>query len=262
MKNEKKDKFERRFLPIAQSGLKVEQRADGKGNVISGLAAVTNQLSVNLGGFRERNAPGWTRTALTEELLTGDEDPKSLFNHNQDLILGRTQNKTLELEEVDGGLSSRTYLIDTTHGENCRKDVQHGNITQMSYAFTVLDEVWEVIEWENIRTIILLKRIFDTSPVTYPAFPQTSISARQGLLGRTEMDFDRLLRAKIRAEHDLPATKDDVQALRDAAQDLGKLINHVEERCGKRDGVQPSKSEFQFLTTLEELDAEIELLRA
>jgi len=66
--------IERRFF-------KTELRVKGKKEKrqIIGHGAVFNQLSENLGGFREMIMPG----AFNDSL---DADVRSLFNHNPDLI--------------------------------------------------------------------------------------------------------------------------------------------------------------------------------
>ena len=54
--------------------------------------------------------------------------------------------------------------------------VKRGDISQMSFAFTIAEE--EIDRAANLRTVTKVKRLYDVSPVTYPAYPTTSISAR------------------------------------------------------------------------------------
>ena len=79
---------ERRFFAIDQ--LVIEHRAEGddKKPMIRGHAAVFNQLSEDLGGFREQIAPGAFKDALEKD------DVRALFNHDDNLILGRNTAKT------------------------------------------------------------------------------------------------------------------------------------------------------------------------
>src|SRR4051812_44783865 len=77
--------------------------------VFSGYAAVFGELSVNLGGFRERIQAGCFRAAVEEE-----QDVRFLINHNADLLLGRSTSGTLKLVEDEVGLRVECELPDTT----------------------------------------------------------------------------------------------------------------------------------------------------
>ena len=79
----------------------MELRVDGDDEAtISGYAAVFNKKSLPLGfmGFREIVAPG----AFAETIKTADV--RALFNHDPSMVLGRTRNNTLTLEEDNKGL--------------------------------------------------------------------------------------------------------------------------------------------------------------
>ena len=86
---------ERRFFTL--DALKIEQREDGKTPTIRGHAAVFERLSDNLGGFREQIKPGAFDGVL-------NDDVRALFNHNTDLVLGRTKSGTLRLSVDSTGL--------------------------------------------------------------------------------------------------------------------------------------------------------------
>jgi HK97 family phage prohead protease len=199
--------IERRHYSV--QGFHVEERAvgDSKTSVLVGHAAVFNQLSENLGGFREQVAPG----AFSETIKA--HDIRALFNHNPDFILGRNVSGTLRMEEDSTGLRIEIDVPDTQVGRDLMVSVQRGDVSQMSFGFSVMPDgsVWsEDQDGTTIRTLRSV-RLFDVSPVVYPAYPQTDIAVRslndwrnkQGQSqGRTPEDISRELR-HLRMQLDL-----------------------------------------------------------
>lgn len=162
--------IERRIVPI--EGIRTERREDGSA-VITGHAAVFGQLSEDLGGFREMIAPG----AFTEALTT--DDVRALWNHNDDFILGRNRSKTLEMSEDARGLAIKIYPPDTQMVRDLvLVPMERGDITQMSFAFSVRPGGQDWAKDDNGQVVRTLKklRLYDVSPVTYPAYPQTDVS--------------------------------------------------------------------------------------
>jgi len=170
------------------------------GNHLAGYAAVFDSLSVPMWGFREKIAPG----AFSEVL--GD-DVRCLLNHDPSLILGRTRSGTLNLAQDDHGLSIDDLLPDTQLGRDTAELVGRGDISQMSFAFSVAEESWEYHDdgSDDIRTILKFKRLYDVSPVTYPAYPETSIGLRDLEIAQQ--------RVRERIARKLPVTGDEVRLL-------------------------------------------------
>jgi HK97 family phage major capsid protein len=90
--------------------------------------------------------------------------------------LARTTNGTLELTTDGRGLFYRAQLADTQEGRDLYKLIQRGDITQSSFAFTIDDDEWTADR--KLRTIKRVGRLYDVSPVTYPASPTTTVQAR------------------------------------------------------------------------------------
>ena len=90
--------------------------------------------------------------------------------------MARTTNGTLELTIDDDGLRYRAALADTQDGRDLYKLIKRGDISQSSFAFTIEDQTWS--EDRSTRTIDKVGRLLDVSPVTYPAYPTTTVSAR------------------------------------------------------------------------------------
>lgn len=164
-----KDKYTTRAFAL--SNVKLESRADGEPSRITGLAAVFDKLSEDLGGFREKIRKG----AFAKSIKDGDI--RALFNHNPDHILGRTVAGTLELSEVEEGLSVKIDVPDTTIAKDLVTSMKRGDVSQMSFGFQTITDKWTELKGKSIRELLEVK-LFDVSPVTFPAYPQTSAQAR------------------------------------------------------------------------------------
>jgi HK97 family phage prohead protease len=160
--------IELRFLDFEET----EIRVDDEKPILVGYAARTNSWT-DLGFFKERIKPG-----AFEDVM--DDDVRCLKNHDPNLILGRTTNNTLRLKENTIGLHFENDMPDTTTGKDTREEVRSKLITGCSFAFTIAEEDWKYYEDNRTpeRTIIKLKKLFDVGPVTYPAYPDTSVAAR------------------------------------------------------------------------------------
>ncbi|MCW7552142.1 HK97 family phage prohead protease [Endozoicomonas gorgoniicola] len=170
----------------------IELRDDDGEQRISGYAAMFNSLSENLGGFREQIAPG-----AFDQVM--QDDVRALFNHEPHLILGRTTADTLQLSLDDTGLRYRIDPPDTQYARDLIKSIERGDVTQSSFAFWVEDDSWdEDKDGRVIRTVKKFRRLYDISPVTYPAYPDTSVAARSCQQYRNTLTRQTLERDKFR----------------------------------------------------------------
>lgn len=163
--------LERRAFSL--EGVTVEER-DGLPPVIRGHAAVFNQLSEDLGGFREQIAPG----AFADAILS--DDVRALFNHDPNLILARNRSGTLRLAEDGSGLLVEIDPPDTQYARDLLVSMRRGDVSQMSFGFQVEKggQSWaKDASGQSIRTVYKA-RLYDVSPVTYPAYPQTDVAVR------------------------------------------------------------------------------------
>jgi HK97 family phage prohead protease len=156
-----------------------ELRAVKKGDEpehIQGYAARFNQLSDVLGNFREQIAPGFFDGIE-------NDDVRALFNHDPNYILGRSINGTLKLGADEHGLAIDILPPETQWARDLMVSIKRGDVSQMSFAFSVATDgdKWEKLNGEWIRTLIRKSRVYDVSPVTYPAYPQTSVGVRAKL---------------------------------------------------------------------------------
>lgn len=171
----------------------VELRAaDDKPVQMRGYAAKFDNLSQDLGGFVERIAPGAFAKTLAEA------DVKALFNHDANLLLGRSKSGTLRMSEDKTGLHYEVDLPDTTLGRDLAVLLERGDVSQSSFAFRVVRDDWETDDQDRpVRTLVEVK-LFDVSPVTYPAYLDTEASMRAALpslASARELPLDDLIAA-------------------------------------------------------------------
>jgi hypothetical protein len=173
-----------------------EVRTVDDSNTLVGHAAVFNTVADIGGWFREKIAPGAFKKTLAD-----NADVRALLNHNPDKILGRTKAGTLKLREDETGLLSEISMPETTVGRDLMISVKRGDIDQMSFAFQSIQEQWDETDAEHPVRTITEARLFDVSPVTFPAYPTTDVSARSA----------EAILAEHRAVQPVPVTNEPLQ---------------------------------------------------
>lgn len=149
------------------------READGDQPVIVGYAAVFNRLSVDLGGFREILAPGAFRDAI-------NGDVRALWQHDSNYVLGRSTNGTLRLREDETGLRVEIDPPPTQWARDAVISIERGDVSQMSFGFNVPagGDTWNENDGMIVRTVMVVNPLYDVSPVTFAAYPQTSVDIR------------------------------------------------------------------------------------
>ncbi len=196
----------------------IREATDGTPSTLVGHASVFDQWTTLYEGrywvWREIVRPGAYANAIRDK-----QDVRALFNHDPNLVLGRTASGTLDLEEDNAGLMTRTVLPDTqTIRDLVVAPIRRGDVTGMSFAFSVRKGGTQTrtenpdgsIVLENGGERVTIRRegdveyedrelldldIFDISPVTYPAYEGTDVAARS----RMVPDMERRI-----AERDVP----------------------------------------------------------
>ncbi len=153
-------------------GIELREIEGDGGPIISGYAAVFDKMSVELWGFRETIAPG----AFTETLKSGN-DVRSLVNHDSNQRLGRTSNDTVRINEDKIGLKFDIDPPNTSVGRDTVEDIRNGNLDGMSFMFKTINDKWETKDGEEVRTLLDVELI-EGGPVTFPAYPDTSVALR------------------------------------------------------------------------------------
>ena len=155
------------------------------GRTISGYACLFNVRSQNLAGpeapLYEIVKPGAFDNVLKD-------DVRALLNHDASQILARSKAGvgTLKLTVDAKGLFYQFTAPDTQVGNDLVQNLRLGNLDQSSYSFTVdpSGQKYTTEGKSTIRTITRFSKLFDVSPVTYPATTETSVSARSKTNGK------------------------------------------------------------------------------
>lgn len=182
---------ERRFLG-APAELRLSGDATaGAGTTITGLAAVFNSPSEDLGGWREILAPGCFSRALRER-----QDVVAIVNHNPDLILGRVSNGSLALAEDARGLRVAIRPPETPTAREVRTLIKGGFAAGMSFAFIATRDgiVWREDADGPVREVRDIQLLADVSVITgtQPAYSETTIAARAGARAGSSTSILRL----------------------------------------------------------------------
>ena len=167
---------------------------------IGGIAAVINSVT-DLGYFEEVIERGAFDYALSKEY-----DIRCLFNHEAELILGRTKAETCNVFVNGDGNLEYTWIPDyenPTHMSVVRS-IMRGDITQSSFAFTIKEQSWSESEKYGSmgkRTITIIEDLYDVSPVTYPAYADTEADARSVVALRDqEREIEEAKRSQAAAD--------------------------------------------------------------
>ena len=169
------DTLEKRVFTIEMRAAAEGETGDER-RTVTGYAAVFNSPSEDM-GFIEYIEPGAFRDAIAKS------DVRALFNHDPNLILARTASGTLQISEDEKGLRYQFEIPNTTFGNDFRIMLDRGDVSQSSFSFTVKDQVWEEKKkpdgsMQYTRRIQKVERLYDVSPVTYPAYPDTEVALR------------------------------------------------------------------------------------
>ena len=186
---------ERRLLSDGELRIK----ADGDKRKIVGYAAKFNVLSSDLGGFREQLAPH-----AFDACLASNPDVAGLFNHDANLVLGRTTAGTMRLSVDAVGLKYEIDPPDTSFARDLLVSMQRRDVHSSSFGFICNNDTWkEDANGQIIRTV-LDATLFDCSPVTFPAYPDATSGVRASL-----RSAPAAIRAKLKRDEDDEDEEDD-----------------------------------------------------
>lgn len=142
---------------------------------IRGYAAVYNRKSLDLGGFVEIVEPGFF-----DEVLARDPDAHALWDHSTMLALARTRSAKypLELKPEDRGLRYFAKVAPTSFAADLRILMEGGVIDQSSFAFTVEEDSWEIVNRGKtteyvLRRLIRCGELYDVTICAQGAYPST-----------------------------------------------------------------------------------------
>jgi len=178
---------ERRYVDDALADIQLEEREEGQPQ-IQGYAAVFYN------GKPETEFVLWKDTV--ERIMPGafdqaihEDDVRVLFNHDPNLILGRSKAKTLTLQADKRGLRYVNIPPDTTAGQDMIASIRRGDVSGSSFSFSPTNINWRKEKGRDIREIRGV-RLFDVGPVVFPAYKKTTAGVRKNSIEET-----------VRAEH-------------------------------------------------------------
>lgn len=156
---------------------RAETREADSAMVLTGYAAVFDKPTMIGNYFREVIRPGAFTNAIQ------NDDVRALWNHDSNIVLGRTKSGTLQMTQDETGLRVSITLPDSNEGRDKYASVARGDVDGMSFGFRVPagGERWSFdadgIELRELTTL----SVFDVSPVAYPVYQETEIEARSVL---------------------------------------------------------------------------------
>ena len=170
-----------------KSELKTRVEGEGGDLTIEGYFAVFNRETELWPGAFEEIAPGAFDNTLSNDI-------RALINHETRLVLGRTKAGTLELRADNYGLWGRIKINpNDTDAMNLYERVKRGDVDQCSFGFNIVREDTEWREDGTVKWTIREVDLHEVSVVTFPAYEDTGVAARQK---QVEEHRARLLEAR------------------------------------------------------------------
>lgn len=158
----------------------VELRAAGSGmGKVGGYAIVFNKRSQNLGGFVEQVA-----STFPDYTLGNGDDVLVRYQHDSDMLLGRTSSGTARLRKDETGLDYEADLPDTSYARDLAALLVRGDVRQSSFAFRVAvdGDSWGYTEDGFPERVLHRGNVVDAAPVVSPAY----LDATSGLRSLAE----------------------------------------------------------------------------
>lgn len=207
---------------------RIEGEGDAKKSRLAGYAAV----------FYRQDDPGteyWLWSDMVERIMPGafdraikSDDVRALFNHDPNLVLGRSKASTLTLSTDETGLSYEIDPGDTQIGRDVVSHVRRGDVTGSSFSFVPTKITWseETRNTNGQESKIWIRQIdevtlYDVGPVTFPAYEASSSTVRNAgtLCNRSASDAENERSALIR-ERDSQLSG---FSIHDAARELNQM---------------------------------------
>lgn len=208
------EQVETRRVTVSDFELRANESGDGMS--FTGYAAVFNSPSEPL-PFIETIAPGAFARSLKAR-----NNIRMYMNHDSSMLLATTRAKTLRLQEDSKGLLASADLPETSVGKDLSILMKRGDVTSMSFGFTVPSGGDRWSEDGMSRELRQIK-LFEVSVVTgFPAYSATSAQVRSfdALATRTGVDADKLADAILVLESGKTLSPDQGALLRETVAKL------------------------------------------
>lgn len=155
----------------------VEKRSYDEGEemeykMIEGVGAVMG-VYTDMGWYREKiNANAFANCDMTNVV--------SLFNHDSNMLLSRTTGKQEDLTlMIENNQLKYKYEIKNDCAEKVAENIGLGFITGSSFMFRVKTDSWSTgADGVDEREILEIEKLYELGPVTFAAYPTTTVAAR------------------------------------------------------------------------------------
>ena len=164
---------DRTIRQVRSTASAFETRADDNGMYIEGYFAVFNSNYEIYPGCTESVAPEAFNNTLGGDI-------KALCDHDTRLVLGRNKAGTLELRADSHGLWGRiTINPNDSDAVNLYERVKRGDVDQCSFGFDIREEEADFRDDGSVHFTLTDVTLYEVSVVTFPAYSETSVSARK-----------------------------------------------------------------------------------
>ena len=177
--NSKKDREFRKFETFEIRTVVEEGNSD---LLVEGYALTFNQPTVmyELQGVQYKEV-------IAARALDNADLTDVIFNYDHaGKVMARTRNNTLQLTVDEKGLLVKANLGGTEEGRKLYEEIRGGYVDKMSFSFVASSNEYD--KTTKTRTITGIKRLYDVSAVSIPAYQSTSISARSFFEAEAEME--------------------------------------------------------------------------
>jgi HK97 family phage major capsid protein/HK97 family phage prohead protease len=184
-------------MQAEQRRMPVEIRMSPDGRKLTGYAALYNTDSEDM-GFIEQLAPG-----VFDRSIADNDEVLALVEHDPQKLLGRLSSGTLRINSDKRGLGFEIDMPDTTLGRDTIEQVKRGDLSQMSFSFSLYDDNSEThsrnADGKRTRRINRA-RLHSIDVVAQPAYKATAVAVRSSPMSTPDrMDEVRRLTGEMRS---------------------------------------------------------------
>jgi phage head maturation protease len=137
------------------------------------------------------------------------------------------------------GLKFEIDPPDTSTGRDTVTEIKRKDITGCSFSFTTEEDDWKYLKDGSVeRTIVKVGELFDIGPVTYPAYPDTTVAARS--MEKVLAEHTTISSAEEEPENREEPTEEEIKAERARERDIdikykkaGRILNRINSKLSK-----------------------------
>jgi HK97 family phage prohead protease len=179
---------------MEKRSINYEFRAMPESRTIVGTATV----------FNSAYDMGWYDEEMSADVFKNSDfsDVVALFNHDANMVLARTKSGTLKLKVTNNAMEYEFEAPNTSLGNDLLEMVKRGDVYQSSFAFSVEAEDWQERKGMKPKRVIReIKKVYDVSPVTYPANPDTMVAKRSyDATKQIDEDLQKVIDISVQSE--------------------------------------------------------------